>query len=213
MASRVGARNPAHSCAVGKVLLSYWPEEELDRFILEKGLPPRTANTLVDPKSFKEHLRAIRNQGYAVDDEENEKGIRCAGAPVFGNRENRGGRQRFGLDLPGNQDHPGFFAERSHGDSLGNFQTAWIQGEESVKKDEIIGGAVIFLFGGITTILSVRMPIGTFRTAGTGLFPLLLGIILMVLSLLFLINMAYGPKSARPKHQSPLKKPPNRPNR
>jgi IclR family KDG regulon transcriptional repressor len=83
MASRVGLRNPAHSSAVGKVLLSHLSEEELKSFINEKGLPKRTDNTIVDPAQLKEHLKSVRAQGYAVDDEENEKGIRCVAAPIY----------------------------------------------------------------------------------------------------------------------------------
>lgn len=83
MASYVGARNPAHSCAVGKVLISYFTEEELDAFIEKKGLPQRTPNTIVSPQQLKEHLSMVRNQCYAIDDEENEKGIRCVAAPIF----------------------------------------------------------------------------------------------------------------------------------
>ncbi len=83
MASRVGLRNPAHSCAVGKVLLAHFPEEELKNFIKEKGLLKRAENTITDPVRLKEHLRNVRFQGYAVDDEENEKGIRCVAAPVY----------------------------------------------------------------------------------------------------------------------------------
>jgi DNA-binding IclR family transcriptional regulator len=84
MASRVGARNPAHSCAVGKVLLSYLSEDELQDFISKKGLAARTPNTITDEATLRRELRTIRAQGYAVDDEENEKGIRCVGAPVLG---------------------------------------------------------------------------------------------------------------------------------
>ncbi len=83
MASRLGARNPAHSCAVGKALLAHLPEEVLEEFIREKGLPRRTANTITDPVRFRDHLRTVRSQGYAVDDEENERGIRCVAAPVL----------------------------------------------------------------------------------------------------------------------------------
>jgi putative tricarboxylic transport membrane protein len=54
---------------------------------------------------------------------------------------------------------------------------------------EIIGGIVIFLFGAVTTLLSVRMPIGTFRKSGTGMFPLCLGILLTTLSALFLFKL------------------------
>ncbi len=49
MASRVGLRNPAHSCAVGKVLLAHFTEEELKSFIKEKNLVKRTENTIIDP--------------------------------------------------------------------------------------------------------------------------------------------------------------------
>ena len=83
MASRVGLRNPAHSCAMGKVLLSHFPEEEVDRVIEEKGLVKRTANTITDSKQLKEHLKLVRTQGYSIDDEENERGIRCVGAPIY----------------------------------------------------------------------------------------------------------------------------------
>jgi small-conductance mechanosensitive channel len=58
-----------------------------------------------------------------------------------------------------------------------------------VKRDELIEGIVLFLCGGVTVGLSLRMPIGTFRMAGSGLFPLCLGIILMLLALLYLGNL------------------------
>ena len=83
MASRVGLRNPVHSCAVGKVLLAHLPEEELNHIIEEKGLLKRTENTIIDFTQLKEHLKIIRTQGYAIDDEENEKGIRCVAAPIY----------------------------------------------------------------------------------------------------------------------------------
>ncbi len=83
MASMVGSRIPAHTCAVGKILLSFFSEEELDRLVEEKGLPQRTPNTITDPAALKEHLELVRNQGYAVDNEENENGIRCVAAPIF----------------------------------------------------------------------------------------------------------------------------------
>jgi IclR family KDG regulon transcriptional repressor len=83
MISRVGSRNPVHSCAVGKVLLSQLSEEEVDTLIIEKGLSARTTNTITVPGRLKEHLRTVRDQGYAIDDEENERGIRCVAAPIF----------------------------------------------------------------------------------------------------------------------------------
>lgn len=58
-----------------------------------------------------------------------------------------------------------------------------------MKRDELIGGIIVFLFGGVTVILSLQMPLGTLRMAGSGLFPFWLGLILMALSLLFLLRL------------------------
>jgi IclR family acetate operon transcriptional repressor len=51
--------------------------------IKKNGLKKRTANTITDTDKLRHHLNVIRQKGFAVDDEENEKGIRCVGAPVF----------------------------------------------------------------------------------------------------------------------------------
>jgi len=82
MASRIGYRNPAHSCAVGKVLLADLSEENLTHFITNVELSRRTENTITDPIQLREHLKTVQTQGYALDDEENEKGIRCVAAPI-----------------------------------------------------------------------------------------------------------------------------------
>jgi hypothetical protein len=57
-----------------------------------------------------------------------------------------------------------------------------------LNRDEAIGGTLIFFFGAATLYFSLRMPIGTFRAAGSGLFPLGLGILLMGLSTVLLIK-------------------------
>ena len=73
-----------------------------------------------------------------------------------------------------------------------------------MKRDVIVVGFVILIFGGITTLLSLRMPIGTFRAAGTGLFPLLLGMILMILSGLFLLNLLLRKERELEKKEAPV---------
>ena len=83
MVSRVGFRVPVHCSSVGKVLLAHLPEDELDGIIQQKGLSRRTKNTITDSESLKAHLKMVRSQGFAIDDEENEAGIRCVGAPIF----------------------------------------------------------------------------------------------------------------------------------
>ena len=82
MVSKVGMRTPAHCCGVGKVLLAALSEKELDDLIEAKGLPKRTEKTITDSDQLKLHLEAVRNQGYAVDDEEEDLGTRCVAAPI-----------------------------------------------------------------------------------------------------------------------------------
>jgi putative tricarboxylic transport membrane protein len=73
-----------------------------------------------------------------------------------------------------------------------------------MNRDEIIVGIVIFIFGGITSVLSLQMPIGTYRMAGTGMFPLILGILLMILSSAFILkNVLQGKKEQVKKEASP----------
>ena len=86
MVSALGARIPAHCSAVGKVLLASLSDESLLSVIKDKGLPRRTENTITDIEELRKHLQMIRDQGFAFDDEENEKGIQCVGAPIIDQR-------------------------------------------------------------------------------------------------------------------------------
>jgi len=74
-----------------------------------------------------------------------------------------------------------------------------------VKRDEIIVGIVIFLFGAATVLLSLRMPIGTFRIAGTGMFPLFLGILLMILSGVFILKTFFQGQKGQVKKEASIK--------
>lgn len=86
MVSTLGSRIPTHCSAVGKVLLSSLSEEKLLTIVRDKGLPRRTDKTITEIEKLKEHLQLVREQGYAFDDEENEKGIQCVGAPIIDQR-------------------------------------------------------------------------------------------------------------------------------
>jgi DNA-binding IclR family transcriptional regulator len=81
MGSKVGTRAPVHSTAVGKVLLASRPEDEIER-IVARGLSRSTPSTLVDAKSLRRELAVVKAQGYAVDDEESEIGLRAIAAPI-----------------------------------------------------------------------------------------------------------------------------------
>ena len=78
------------------------------------------------------------------------------------------------------------------------------KGGSRLKKDEIVVGIVIFLFGAITTLLSLRMLIGTFRMAGTGMFPLCLGILLMILSGAFTLRIVFQGKKEQIKKETSI---------
>ena len=86
MVSRIGMRTFAHCTAVGKVLLAYLPDSERAEIIAHKGLPRMTKNTIVNVGQLNKHLADVRAQGYAADDEENEEGVRCVGAPIRNDR-------------------------------------------------------------------------------------------------------------------------------
>jgi putative tricarboxylic transport membrane protein len=73
-----------------------------------------------------------------------------------------------------------------------------------MNRDEIIVGIVIFVFGGITAVLSLRMPIGTFRMAGTGMFPLFLGILLMILTGAFILKTFFQGKEEQVKKEASI---------
>ncbi|MEQ9335539.1 IclR family transcriptional regulator [Thalassobaculum sp.] len=82
MHSFVGKRSPAHASALGKVLLAHMPDAEVDAYAATYGLKRLTDNTITDPARFREELRRIREQGYALDAEEMTPGLRCIGAPI-----------------------------------------------------------------------------------------------------------------------------------
>ncbi len=82
LSSRVGARGTLHSTALGKTLLAARPEEEWERYLRTRGLVARTSRTITDPERFRAELESVRSRGYAIDDIENEEGIRCVAAPV-----------------------------------------------------------------------------------------------------------------------------------
>lgn len=81
MVSRVGGTNPLYCTGLGKALLAYQPDEIIE--VAEGVLERRTENTITDAVMLQRELALIRQRGYAVDDVENEEGVRCVGAPVF----------------------------------------------------------------------------------------------------------------------------------
>ncbi len=82
MISYVGKRAPLHCTALGKVLLAYLPEEERKKILAEKGLTRLTEKTITNQEELEQELDKVREQGFALDREENEKDVRCISAPI-----------------------------------------------------------------------------------------------------------------------------------
>ncbi len=83
MRSRVGQHGHLHSTSVGKSMLAFLPDPHRESVLRHLKLQPLTEHTIVDPEILRGQLSQIRDLGYAVDDEENELGIRCIGSPVY----------------------------------------------------------------------------------------------------------------------------------
>jgi DNA-binding IclR family transcriptional regulator len=82
-----GMRVPLHCTALGKAVLAGLPEHESAQIIREVGMQQFTPNTITDTKTLQTHLQKIRQEGYAVDDEERLLGMRCVAAPIKNNNE------------------------------------------------------------------------------------------------------------------------------
>ena len=82
MFTEVGRRVLPHSTAVGKVLIAWHDEARLRRVVSRLGLPERTPRTLTTLPALSAELAAVRDRGWAVDDEEEEVGVRCLAVPV-----------------------------------------------------------------------------------------------------------------------------------
>lgn len=81
--TKVGQSLPLYCSAVGKTLAAYMPEEQLEEWLKTATFEAYTPYTIGGPEAFREFLDTVRANGYAIEDEEGELGIRCIGAPVF----------------------------------------------------------------------------------------------------------------------------------
>jgi IclR family transcriptional regulator, KDG regulon repressor len=82
--SAIGRGYPAHATSLGKVLLASLDDDACDALIDERGLRKCAPRTIVEPDALRAELARVRTDGFAVDDEEYEEGLRCIGAPIHG---------------------------------------------------------------------------------------------------------------------------------
>jgi IclR family acetate operon transcriptional repressor len=84
MFTEVGRRVHLHCTGVGKVLLAGLPDDAVREVLARAGMPARTARTLTDPDALLAELHRVAAQGYALDDGEEEAGVRCVAVPLPG---------------------------------------------------------------------------------------------------------------------------------
>src|SRR5688500_16916306 len=82
MFTEVGRRVAVHCTGVGKALLAQLPDDDVRRMLAAAGMPAATPHTITDVEAMLEELEVIRAQGYAVDDGEQELGVRCVAVAV-----------------------------------------------------------------------------------------------------------------------------------
>lgn len=84
MFTEVGRVVPLHSTGVGKALLSTLPDEQVLGILRRAGMPTVTEHTLTTPEAMLDDLVGVRRNGYAIDDGEQELGVRCVALPLEG---------------------------------------------------------------------------------------------------------------------------------
>jgi IclR family acetate operon transcriptional repressor len=80
--SEVGSFDTLHATALGKAILSRMPVAERDAILAEAELVPLTAHTVTAVDALRQQIERAAIDGYALDDEENEIGMRCVAAPI-----------------------------------------------------------------------------------------------------------------------------------
>ncbi|WP_221761347.1 IclR family transcriptional regulator [Salibacterium salarium] len=83
MFSRVGKRAPLYCTGAGKAMLAFLSEKERNQIYDITTFRRYTSTTITAVDALEKHLEVIRENGYALDEEEHEEGIQCAAAPIF----------------------------------------------------------------------------------------------------------------------------------
>lgn len=82
--SRIGRRMPIHTTAIGKVLLAFQSPAVIGKTLDGYDFASSTENTITERVVYEAALAKVRSDGFAVDEQENVRGCRCAAVPVWG---------------------------------------------------------------------------------------------------------------------------------
>ena len=84
MFTEVGRRVHTHSSGVGKAVLAQLDDRDALDIVTRAGMPKATEHSIATPEALLHELATIRERGYAIDDNEQEIGVRCFAVPVPG---------------------------------------------------------------------------------------------------------------------------------
>jgi DNA-binding IclR family transcriptional regulator len=87
LASWVGKRMDLHCTGIGKAIMAYLPEVEREDIIKRYGLARKNDNTICTRRRLQADLDQVVRLQYALDNEEDELGMRCIGVPIIGTSE------------------------------------------------------------------------------------------------------------------------------
>jgi IclR family KDG regulon transcriptional repressor len=79
----IGKRSELHCTGVGKVLLAFQPDEQIELLLSTYSFGRFTKKTISSKSAFLSELARVQQSGYSIDDEEEELGIRCIAAPIL----------------------------------------------------------------------------------------------------------------------------------
>ncbi|MGO1321251.1 MAG: IclR family transcriptional regulator [Galactobacter sp.] len=82
MYTEVGTRVPLHYSGAGKIFLASMPDDDAVALVSRVGFAAPTAKTITTATALRSALDQVRQQGYAMDDEEQELGVRCVAVAV-----------------------------------------------------------------------------------------------------------------------------------
>lgn len=91
----IGSKTPAYCTALGKAILAYLPQEDLNAYLARIRPVAHGPKTIISKKRFREELKNTCQCGFAIDDEELAEGLRCVAAPVFDHT----GKARYALSI------------------------------------------------------------------------------------------------------------------
>jgi DNA-binding IclR family transcriptional regulator len=93
----LGALAPAYCTGLGKAVLAFLPDGELDDYLQSVKWVAMSPKTITKPEKLKADINKIRQRGYAIDNEELSLGLRCVAAPVFDHT----GRPTYAMSVSG----------------------------------------------------------------------------------------------------------------